>query len=283
MDDIYKTLNTPGKLFAYWRTLPDMQEFVRKCYYDEVQNAANRFYLSEEFAEVQRLVHRYLKTDSRKLLDIGGGNGFATLAWEKAGYESVLVEPDDDPIVGYGAIQPLIDGNQTRVRVLHTYGENVPLPDESFDVIYVRQVLHHIPDLPTFMREVYRLLKHGGVFIATREHVISKPEDKAEFFERHNLHKYTQGENAYTLREYLDSMKTNNLVVREAFRYSVMNYMPNDTMTFKQLTAKKFKFLGKPLANFIANNSITFAMIQKLVEWQDNTPGRMYSFVAIKP
>lgn len=22
---------TPGQVFAYWRTLPDMQEFVRQC------------------------------------------------------------------------------------------------------------------------------------------------------------------------------------------------------------------------------------------------------------
>jgi len=283
MDDIYKTLNTPGKLFAYWRTLPDMQEFVRNCYYDAVQDAANRFYASEEFAEVQRLVNRYLKTVTRKLLDIGGGNGFATLAWEKAGYESVLIEPDDDPVVGYGAIQPLIEQNRTKVQVLHTYGESVPFPDESFDVIYVRQVLHHISDLPALMREVYRLLKHGGVFIATREHVISKPEDKSEFFAKHNLHKYTQGENAYMLKEYLDSMRQGNLKVREAFRYSVINYMPNDNITFKDMTAQKFKFLGKPLAHFIANNPITFAMIQKLVAWQDKTPGRMYSFVATKP
>lgn len=283
MDEIYKKLNTPGKLFAYWRTLPDMHDFVRKCYYDNVQDAANRFYNSEEFAEVQRLVNRYLKTDTRRLLDIGGGNGFATLAWEKAGFEAVLVEPDDDPIVGYGAIQPLIDEQKTQIQLLNIYGENIPFPGESFDVIYVRQVLHHIEDLHNFMREVYRLLKHGGVFIATREHVISKQQDKEVFFERHNLHRYTQGENAYLLKEYTSSMKQANLVVKEAFRYSVINYMPNDQMTFRDMTARKFKFLGMPFARFLANNPITFAIVQKLVAWQDNTPGRMYSFVATKP
>jgi len=40
--------------------------------------------------------------------------------------------------------------------------ENLDFPDESFDRVYSWGVLHHSPDTPKAVREVYRVLKHGG-------------------------------------------------------------------------------------------------------------------------
>jgi ubiquinone/menaquinone biosynthesis C-methylase UbiE len=42
-------------------------------------------------------------------------------------------------------------------------GERLPFPDETFDVVYSNGVLHHTPDTAGAVREVYRVLKPGGI------------------------------------------------------------------------------------------------------------------------
>ena len=42
--------------------------------------------------------------------------------------------------------------------------ENLPFPDESFDVVYSWGVLHHSPDTQKAVDEAYRVLRYGGVF-----------------------------------------------------------------------------------------------------------------------
>jgi ubiquinone/menaquinone biosynthesis C-methylase UbiE len=44
---------------------------------------------------------------------------------------------------------------------------NVPLPDESFDVVILAEVVEHLPDAPAALSEAGRLLRPGGVLLAT--------------------------------------------------------------------------------------------------------------------
>ena len=46
-----------------------------------------------------------------------------------------------------------------------------------FDVVFARAVLHHTRDLELACREMFRVLRPGGIFVAAREHVhrASKP------------------------------------------------------------------------------------------------------------
>lgn len=43
--------------------------------------------------------------------------------------------------------------------------ESLPFPDECFDSVVCRSVLHHIPDCSKALREIKRVLKPGGKFV----------------------------------------------------------------------------------------------------------------------
>ena len=51
--------------------------------------------------------------------------------------------------------------------IINSYIDEIHLPDESFDVITLWDVLEHVPDPNFFIQAVYKLLKPGGLVIAT--------------------------------------------------------------------------------------------------------------------
>lgn len=204
----------------------------------------------------------------------------ASLAWRALGFRPVLLEPDPDPVVGYGALRP-----DHHLPVVHAFGKRAPFPEAAFDLVYARQVLHHIPDLPALMREIFRLLRPGGLLIATREHVISRKADLQAFYDPHPIHKYTQGENAYLLQEYLDSMRAAGLRVCEVLGYahSVINYAPISQDDYlSNLQRKLGRILTPALARWLMSKPFLLRRVQDVLVWRDKRPGRMYSFVATR-
>ena len=43
-------------------------------------------------------------------------------------------------------------------------GHTLPFPDNTFDQVICSEVLEHIPDYPSFLQEIQRVLKPGGLF-----------------------------------------------------------------------------------------------------------------------
>jgi SAM-dependent methyltransferase len=48
-------------------------------------------------------------------------------------------------------------------------GEEIEFPDNSFDVVFSVDVIHHIKDRLSYIREAYRVLKPGGRFATVTE------------------------------------------------------------------------------------------------------------------
>jgi SAM-dependent methyltransferase len=185
-------------------------------------------------------------------------------------------EPDPSDVVGAGAIRELAKTAGISIDVVESSGEKLPFPDGSFDVVHCRAVLHHAKDLPILCGEVSRVLRPGGLMVATREHVISKESDRAAFFEMHPLHRFYGGENAYRISVYISAITSAGLRLEKVLNpfETDINLFPGTKQEFKERIVKR---LNLPRSVMIPD-----AMLRVLGRLS-NAPGRLYTFVARKP
>jgi len=59
-----------------------------------------------------------------------------------------------------------------RPRLLCADGQRLPFPAESFDVVYGSSILHHL-DLPEALREIHRVLRHGGHLVFAEPNLLN--------------------------------------------------------------------------------------------------------------
>lgn len=264
----------------YIQSTPSFAEIVENTYIlPDLQANVERFRKSAEFQETLRLLRHYCPTPDPFILDIGAGNGIATLAFALEGFRVVALEPDPSPMVGSGAIRQLMKMYTiSSIEIIEAFGENLPFEGNHFDIVYGRQVMHHAHNLPQFVMEAVRVLKKGGILFTTRDHVIKDENDKQRFLQRHPLHTFYGGENAFRLEEYRLAFQNAalNIVCELSPSASVINYDPWTKKRLSEVLSHKFgSALGK-------QNWIVELAWQLLMVRQEHLPGKLYSFIARK-
>lgn len=254
------------------RNQPDQAELVRACFYDDpLIDAARRYYESGEWRAVQEL----LPSKAARALDVGAGRGISTYALARDGWRVSALEPDPSPIVGAAAIRSLTNEAGIECEVVQEWGERLPFADASFDLVYCRQALHHAADLRQLCRELGRVLRDGGTFIATREHVISRPGDLQEFLQSHPLHHLYGGENAYMLSAYVDSIESSGIHLEHVLNplQSAINLYPETLAGVKRRIATRLSF---PFPGMIPD--FVIFMLGRFL----GSPGRLYTFAGTR-
>jgi len=104
------------------------------------------------------------------VLDIGAGRG----AWhfdDKCGKRRVLrnIKPQVQRFIG-ADVDPIVLDNPTTTENCLIENGQIPLLDQSIDVILADYVLEHISNVQKFSQEIERLLKPGGFFCARTPH-----------------------------------------------------------------------------------------------------------------
>jgi ubiquinone/menaquinone biosynthesis C-methylase UbiE len=103
-----------------------------------------------------------------KVLEIGAGTGFFSLNLKQAGVVGEVHVTD----VSAGMVQAA--GRNAAGLGFEVVGavagaEELPYPDDTFDLVVGHAVIHHIPDVEAALREVLRVLRPGGRFVIAGE------------------------------------------------------------------------------------------------------------------
>jgi SAM-dependent methyltransferase len=261
---------------------PAHRELIFHSYLtSDLHENARRFHESAEFAATLALLRTHAP-NAKALLDIPGGNGIATYAFAKSGFEVTSVEPDPSSTVGRGAIGAVLRGAGLSAAVVDSYGEDLPFPSGSFDIVYVRQGLHHARDLPCMLKEYARVLRPGGVLLACREHVVDDYEASlSSFLDSQVDHQLYGGENAFTLPDYRAAITGSGLSLAKELEpfESAINLHPETPASFEAAILASRP--GRILSRGLPKNWVIW-----LGRWRmsrKKMPGRLYSFLAVKP
>lgn len=104
----------------------------------------------------------------KSVLDIGcgaGGIDIALVVHHGAGYVTGL--DVEDPVLAQA--RHLVDraGLTDRIGLIKVAPGPLPFPAASFDVVFSKDSIVHIPDKTALMQQVFRVLKPGGWFLAS--------------------------------------------------------------------------------------------------------------------
>jgi SAM-dependent methyltransferase len=265
------------------RNQPDRRQLVLDAFYDDpLIAAAERYFASAEWQAVSTL----LRGRAGKALDVGAGRGIASYALERSGFAVTALEPDPSAVVGAAAIRGLAATARLPIEVVEEFSERLPFADGTFDVVFARAVLHHMRDLDGACREMFRVLRPGGMLIAAREHVISKQADLGQFLDQHPLHHLYGGEHAFLLDQYTSALNDAGFDTVEVLRplKSPINLFPYTIDSLRAAVVEKLsrKIPARPLWRVALGSKRVFTSLLSLAEHFDNRPGRLYSFVCRK-
>jgi SAM-dependent methyltransferase len=278
-----KPFTTWEDAVIWLRKQPDRRQLVLDAFYDDpLVAAAERYFASAEWQAVLKL----LQNRTGKALDVGAGRGIASYALARSGFAVAALEPDPSAVVGTAAIRSLAAEARLPIEVVEEFSERLPFADGTFDVVFARAVLHHMHDLDDACREMFRVLRPGGMLIAAREHVISKETDLEAFLDQHPLHHLYGGEHAFVLDRYLGALWAAGFSAIEVLAplKSPINLFPYTIETLRTAVVERLtsRVPVKPLWRAALASESIFRSLLSMAERFDHRPGRLYSFVCHK-
>ncbi|MGY1435601.1 class I SAM-dependent methyltransferase [Streptomyces reniochalinae] len=99
-------------------------------------------------------VERYVPLGGRTVVDVGGGSGHFTEEFRRRGADCFLFEPDP---------RELHAGGRSPEGAVLADGYLLPLADGAADVCFSSNVLEHVADPVTFLSEMVRVTRPGGL------------------------------------------------------------------------------------------------------------------------
>ena len=98
----------------------------------------------------------------KRVLDLGCGGGFVSEELARRGAQVMGVDPAA-PLLNVARRHA--SQNSLNIDYREGSGEQVPAADSHFDIVVCVDVLEHVNNLDSVLREVHRVLKPGGLFL----------------------------------------------------------------------------------------------------------------------
>ena len=131
-----------------------------------------RNYYSTAIERNQRMTHifrrqatdHFINNGTDAALEIGCGRGGNLVILSKMYRYVVGIDPCLSNLIL--AKKLLEEKRVSNVLLIRGYGQKVPYPSFSFDYVTAINVLEHVIDIDTIVKEIYRIMCTGGIFVA---------------------------------------------------------------------------------------------------------------------
>lgn len=144
-----------------------------------------RPHLAEYYREAKRSIDKMLEIvnfNGKLCLDVGAGIGWVECYILKhVDAEFIALDCNDDPLVGLGRSDKVKQHHNVKFTSIVGDMHNIPLRDNSIDVVFTIDALHHFTNLESVLKEIHRVLKPNGVFLGVNEPWRGEHVDEKEY------------------------------------------------------------------------------------------------------
>ncbi|WP_088035467.1 class I SAM-dependent methyltransferase [Evansella clarkii] len=167
-------------------------------------------------SDLQKLKEITGMTGEEQVLDVATGGGHTANALAPAVKHVTALDVTPEML---NEAEQFITG-QGNKNVSFTLGkaEQLPFPDESFDIVTCRIAAHHFSDTEKFVKEVSRVLKKEGQFILD-DNVAPEDEKLDEFYNKvEKLRDYSH-QRAYKKSEWLKQIELTGFKISDWYSF----------------------------------------------------------------
>jgi len=147
-NDLEDLLERERVFHDQWAKLIDVDGLRVRDYFEACTAPENRFIL-KQLGDIT----------GKKMLDLGCGAGENSVYFALKGAECTAT--DFSPGMVEKALE-LAAANGVQIEGRTVDAMNLDIPDNSFDIVYAANLLHHLPNPELALREMHRVLKPGG-------------------------------------------------------------------------------------------------------------------------
>ncbi|MBF8186903.1 class I SAM-dependent methyltransferase [Nonomuraea sp. K274] len=135
----------------------DLARSIRLFRAFRTEQAVPGAYYATLAADTAAQLGRYVSLSGKTVLDVGGGPGYFSAAFRRAGARCLCVDVDAGELAGQGARGGAVLGSAM----------SLPVADARFDVCFSSNVLEHVPDPWRMAAEMARVTRPGGLIFLT--------------------------------------------------------------------------------------------------------------------
>lgn len=123
------------------------------------------FDLERAYADCHRIaLGLAAAASSGRALDLGAGQGAISQALQRRGFEVTAADVNIDQFRASGV-----------ACVKHDLNLRLPFADEDFDLVMAVEILEHLESPRAFLREIFRVLRPGGLAVLSTPNISSLP------------------------------------------------------------------------------------------------------------
>ncbi len=129
------------------------RKFSRQ-YFDDIEN-----WRYSTFPEIFSFA-QFTRFHNQKILEVGVGAGTDFIQWVRSGAKAYGMDLTEEAIEHVRKRLDIYELLAEEVRVADV--ENIPYPDNTFDLVYSWGVIHHTPNTKRALEEIIRVTRTGG-------------------------------------------------------------------------------------------------------------------------
>ena len=216
--------------------------------------------LTKSYSKILQKGLTFLDNNKDNFLEIGCGNGFMLEEAIKMGFKNVKgIEPSKEAIS--------FAREDIKNNIHHGIFDSSQIKEKLYDVVFIAMIIEHVVDANSFLDNIYKTLKPGGVIICichNERHFLAKILKS-----RHPIinDEHAAVFNKEALRLIFKKNKYENIKVENLKNFYSINYwikmIPKSVLIKKISNNSFFSFLGKVIIGLKAGNLYLIAKKNK--------------------